>query len=364
MELDAHLRLAVGERLARLEDERHAVPPRRVDAQDGRREGLGVRVLVGDRRVLEVARVLARARVLPDDEVVELDGLARLQHLELLLHDVLRGEGERLLHRHECHDLQQVVLHDVADDAVLVEVAAAPLRPEVLLEDHLHRLDRLPVPDRREGDVGEAQHEEVHDELLAEVVVDAVDLVLAEHRELAHELRAALRVAPERLLQHEALHRPEPRAVAEWVRRGDRAERAADGRVEKGRHGHVVHAHLVLLVLGGALRRLLEAPVLAHRDPPHRDPRPRHPRERHRERLAAHARRAAGGRAEREALRRGQARWPASVGGERWPVRVGERWNERVSASFARSFTRCSSNSSIFSWSAAIDLWSSNSPLT
>ena len=77
-----------------------------------------------------------------------------------------------------------MVLHDVADHAVLVEVARAPLDAEVLLEDDLHVLDVLPVPDGLEGDVGEAEHEEVHHELLAEIVVDSVDLVLVEHREL------------------------------------------------------------------------------------------------------------------------------------------------------------------------------------
>jgi hypothetical protein len=43
----------------------------------------------------------------------------------------------RLLHRKERQDLQQVVLDDVADDAILVKVAAAALRAEVLAEDDL-----------------------------------------------------------------------------------------------------------------------------------------------------------------------------------------------------------------------------------
>ena len=73
--------------------------------------------------------------------------------------------------------LQQVVLHDVTYHAVLVKVASAPLDAKVLLEDDLHALDVLPVPDGLEADVGEAQHEEVHHELLAQVVIDPVELL-------------------------------------------------------------------------------------------------------------------------------------------------------------------------------------------
>eukprot|EP00955_Chlamydomonas_euryale_P079968 363362-Chlamydomonas_euryale.AAC.16 len=42
--------------------------------------------------------------------------------------------------------LHEVVLHDVADNAVLVKVAAATLRTEVLLEDDLHVVDIVAIP--------------------------------------------------------------------------------------------------------------------------------------------------------------------------------------------------------------------------
>ena len=45
--------------------------------------------------------------------------------------------AHRRLHGEQGQDLQQVVLDDIPDDAVLVEVAAAPLGAEVLAEDHL-----------------------------------------------------------------------------------------------------------------------------------------------------------------------------------------------------------------------------------
>ena len=74
---------------------------------------------------------------LPSDQIVEFDRIASVEHLELLGADVLGREGERLLHGDERHHLEQVVLHHVADDPVLVKVAAAALEPKGLLEDDL-----------------------------------------------------------------------------------------------------------------------------------------------------------------------------------------------------------------------------------
>ncbi len=54
--------------------------------------------------------------------------------------------AHRGLHGEQGQDLQQVVLDDVADDAVLVKVSAAPLRAEVLAEDHLRAEGPAPRP--------------------------------------------------------------------------------------------------------------------------------------------------------------------------------------------------------------------------
>jgi hypothetical protein len=45
----------------------------------------------------------------------------------------------RLLHGEQGHNLQQVVLYDVPDDAILVKVAATTLRAKVLAEYYLSR---------------------------------------------------------------------------------------------------------------------------------------------------------------------------------------------------------------------------------
>ena len=63
------------------------------------------------------------ALVLADDDVVDVDGPDRAQQLHLFVADVLGVHRHRLLHGKQRKHLQQVVLHDVADDAIVVEVA-------------------------------------------------------------------------------------------------------------------------------------------------------------------------------------------------------------------------------------------------
>ena len=99
MELDPHLRLSIRQGLARLEDEGHAIPSRVVNREHRRRERLGIRLLILYCRVLEVPRMLAAPLILPDHEIVALQRRDRLQDLQLLGHDVLRAEGQWLLHR-------------------------------------------------------------------------------------------------------------------------------------------------------------------------------------------------------------------------------------------------------------------------
>ena len=68
----------------------------------------------------------------------------------------------------------------------------------------LHVIDVVAVPDRLENGVGEPQHEDVLHRLLAEVMVDAVDLVLGEHPvDLFVQLVARGQVGAEGLFDHE-----------------------------------------------------------------------------------------------------------------------------------------------------------------
>ena len=92
----------------------------------------------------------------------------------------VRLERRRRLHRDEAHQLQQVVLEEVAARAGLLVERAAVLDADRLGDRDLDMVDVAAVPDRLEDPVAEPEDQQVPDRLLAEVVVDAVDLRLAE----------------------------------------------------------------------------------------------------------------------------------------------------------------------------------------
>ena len=130
----------------------------------------------GDAVLLEVPADLLAA--LPAGRVLATGGALgqvarqpdRGEHLLLLGAQVLRLEGDRLLHRGEGEELEQVVLDDVAGGADPVVVARPAADADVLGHRDLHVVDVVGVPDRLEQLVGEAQRQQVLDRLLAEVV--------------------------------------------------------------------------------------------------------------------------------------------------------------------------------------------------
>src|SRR5699024_11450059 len=90
----------------------------------------------------------------------------------------LRGaEGARLLHRCQREQLQQVVLDHVPGGADAGVVAGAGAEADVLGHGDLHVVDEVGVPDRFVQLVREAQREDVCHLLLAQVVVDAEDVL-------------------------------------------------------------------------------------------------------------------------------------------------------------------------------------------
>ena len=103
---------------------------------------------------------------------------------------------------------------------LLVERAAV-LDPDRLGHRDLHVVDVAPVPERLEDAVAEPEDQQVPDRLLAEVVVDAVDLRLAEDlADLAVQPLGRLEVVAERLLDDD----PPPAAVVVLVVEPDPAE--------------------------------------------------------------------------------------------------------------------------------------------
>ena len=127
-----------------------------------------------------------------------------------------------------------MVLHHVAQGPGLFVVGAARLHADGLGHRDLHVGYVIAVPERLVDLVGEAQDEEVLDRFLPEIVVDAVDLLLAEvPSQLPVEGAGAVDVVAERLLHDDA--RP---AVAVLGEAGV-AQVLDDVVVEAGRRGAV-----------------------------------------------------------------------------------------------------------------------------
>ena len=136
-----------------------------------------------------------------------------------------------------------MVLHHVAQGATALVVAGPLLHSHRFCSGDLHVGDVVAVPDRLEDRVGEAQHQDVLHRLLAEIVVDAEDLVLLGTglHHLVEGLGAGV-VGAEGLLDHH----PAALAVGQQAGGGEGAAAAA---VEGRRHREIEGA----VAAGGAL---------------------------------------------------------------------------------------------------------------
>ena len=98
-----------------------------------------------------------------------------------------------------------MILQDVSDDAKLVKVAATALGAEWLLERDHDGGDVVAIPNVAEDEVPEAKGHEVLHHLLAQVVVDAVELVLPEEGgQVRRQLLGRVEVLAEGLLDDDA----------------------------------------------------------------------------------------------------------------------------------------------------------------
>ncbi len=159
------------------------------------------------------------------------------QDLDLLVAQRVGLERGRRLHRHQADELQEVVLEDVARGAGLLVERAAVLDADRLGHGDLHVVHVAPVPERLEDAVAEAEDHQVADRLLAEVVVDAIDLRLAEDlADLAVEPLRGVQVVPERLLDDD----PPPAAVVMLVVEPDPPELGDELGELRGLGGEVV----------------------------------------------------------------------------------------------------------------------------
>src|SRR6185503_19176622 len=155
-----------------------------------------------------------------------------------------------------------MVLHDVAHAAGLVVEPAAALDAEALRHRDLHALDVLPIPQRLEERVGEAEEEQVLDGVLAQIVIDVEHAGFVEAA-MHGRVQSARRgqILTERLLDHDASTGRAPRL----------AELIDDGLEEARRDGQVVRRvtrvpQLLAQALEGPRIGVIAVDVVQHAD--------------------------------------------------------------------------------------------------
>jgi hypothetical protein len=117
----------------------------------------------------------------------------------------------RRLHRHDAQQLQQMVLHHVAQCAGLVVEGAASLDAQLLGHVDLHVTMTAAAPQRLEQRVAEAQRQQVLHRLLAEIMIDPIDLPFGKDRaDVLVDVSAEARSVAQRLLEHHARCRASP----------------------------------------------------------------------------------------------------------------------------------------------------------
>eukprot|EP00095_Tigriopus_kingsejongensis_P003318 maker-scaffold612_size124412-snap-gene-0.25 protein:Tk03318 transcript:maker-scaffold612_size124412-snap-gene-0.25-mRNA-1 annotation:"beta- -n-acetylgalactosaminyltransferase bre-4-like" len=174
LELDPQLGLALIQGLSGSHDNGDAVPQLVADLQDTGTIS-GCHRVVRHTRIILVAlssflvRIHWIAHILPDDAVVHANGWNGSQNFNLLIPNVLGVQRHGLVHGSQTHDLEEMILEDVSNDAELVEVSASAIGAERLFEIDHHAGETVPVPTPREESVPEAQADKVLDHLLPKI---------------------------------------------------------------------------------------------------------------------------------------------------------------------------------------------------
>src|SRR6516165_11758686 len=108
--------------------------------------------------------------------------LQRLQDLQFFVTHRIRSQRCGRLHGYETKELQQMILHHVAQRAGRLVIGPAALDANRLGNRDLDMVNMGRIPQRFEQGIGEAQGYQILHRLLAEIMVDAENLVLRKYR--------------------------------------------------------------------------------------------------------------------------------------------------------------------------------------
>ena len=155
---------------------------------------------------------------------------------------------KRRLHGNHTQHLQQVVLHDVTQNASLVKVAGTPANSDVFRKRDLYVVNIPVVPDRLEKSVGKAHEQDVLHRLFAEIVVYAQNLFLTEGiKQLCIEFLSCVKVVPEWFLNQNPLGTVFVSVLfGKWPDQADEILHAVrrHGKIEKARRSCLrLHSH-------------------------------------------------------------------------------------------------------------------------
>ncbi len=97
-----------------------------------------------------------------------------------------------------------MALQHVADHTSLIVVATASFNPDRFRGRDLDMVDIVAIPERFKDTVNETQHKEVLNRLLAQVMIDAIDLLLGKYLvDILIQLLRRLEIPSERLLYNQ-----------------------------------------------------------------------------------------------------------------------------------------------------------------
>src|SRR5262249_39594909 len=187
-----------GEMLARPDVEGDALPAPGTNPQTQGHKRL-------DLRVRGYALFRSVPAKLTAHDVIHGEAADGFEDLDLLVANRFAVGPSGRFHRQVAQDLEQMVLNYVANGAGFVVERAAPLDAEIFGHRDLHALDAIPVPERLDEAVGEADEQHVMHRPFAQVMVDAEDRALVEAAEQrAVEGLGRREIATERLFDDHA----------------------------------------------------------------------------------------------------------------------------------------------------------------
>ena len=112
---------------------------------------------------------------------------------------------DKPIHTYYQLTLQQMILNDIPDNAILIKVPAPPIGTKRLFKREHNALHMVPIPHILHPNISKSHHHEVLHHFLSEVVIDTEEIGLVKVlTQSVEDIFAALQVSAERLFDDHA----------------------------------------------------------------------------------------------------------------------------------------------------------------